>query len=130
MEDDDGRSWPAKEQLPVVTESIQFAPALNDPSLSPTVVTDPSRLPPVMNDTSRLSPVVTNSVFNDPNRLSPVVTDHLSPIVTNPGRLSPLVGSDPARLSPMQANADQATAPRHLFKKTSPSNQLTLYLPR
>ena len=115
MEDDDERSWPAKEQLPVVTESIQFAPAINDPSLSPTVVTNPSRLSPVM---------------NDPSRLSPVVTDHLSPVVTDPGRLSPLVGSDPARLSPMQANADQATAPRHLFKKTSPSNQLTLYLPR
>ena len=128
--EEDGRSWVAKKQIPVVTEPTQLSSlVINEPTQMPPVINDPNRLSPVINEPSRLSPVVTDSVVNESNGLSPVANDHLSPVVTDPGRLSPLVGSDQARLSPMQV-ADPATAQRHLFKKTSPSNQLTLYLPR
>ena len=82
----------------------------------------------VVTESSRLSLVVPDPVVTDSGHLSPIVSDpsRLSLIVTEPGRLSPSVGSDPDRLSPIQV----VDPPRHLFKKTSPSNLLTLYLPR
>ena len=109
-----GRRRAAREQLSLLPDPSRLSPVINDPEQLSPVVNDPVQLSPIVNDPSRLSPII-----NDP--------DHLSPVITDPGRFSPSVGSDPARLSPMVG--DQSV-PRHLFKKTSPSNQLTLYLPR
>ena len=127
---------------PNSTNDVHLFPTTTE-RMSPLVGSEPTRLSASSADHPTESAILSRSQLNqpsesarlfqspgdrpkEPTRLSPNPTDQ--PI--EPARLSLISGeqaSETARLSPSTA-ADRPA--RHLYKKTSPSSQLTLYIPR
>ena len=113
---------------PNSTNDVHLFPTTTE-RMSPLVGSEPTRLTASSADHPTESAILSRSQLNQPSestRLSPNPTDQ--PI--EPARLSLSSGeqaSETARLSPSTA-ADRPA--RHLYKKTSPSSQLTLYIPR
>ena len=127
---------------PNSTNDVHLFPTTTE-RMSPLVGSEPTRLTASSADHPTESAILSRSQLNqpsesarlfqspgdrpkEPTKLSPNPTDQ--PI--EPARLSLISGeqaSETARLSPSTA-ADRPA--RHLYKKTSPSSQLTLYIPR
>ena len=127
---------------PNSTNDVHLFPTTTE-RMSPLVGSEPTRLTASSADHPTESAILSRSQLNqpsesarlfqspgdrpkEPTKLSPNPTDQ--PI--EPARLSLSSGeqaSETARLSPSTA-ADRPA--RHLYKKTSPSSQLTLYIPR
>ena len=127
---------------PNSTNDVHLCPTPTE-RLSPLVGSEPTRLSASSADHPTESAILSRSQLNQPSesaRLFPSPVDRpkeptrLSPNPTDqpiePARMSLSSGeqaSETARLSPSTA-ADRPA--RHLYKKTSPSSQLTLYIPR
>ena len=127
---------------PNSTNDVHLFPTTTE-RMSPLVGSEPTRLTASSADRPTESAILSRSQLNQPSesaRLFPSPVDRpkeptkLSPNPTDqpiePARLSLSSGeqaSETARLSPSTA-ADRPA--RHLYKKTSPSSQLTLYIPR
>ena len=127
---------------PNSTNDVHLCPTPTE-RLSPLVGSEPTRLSVSSADRPTESAILSRSQLNQPSESArlfqspgdrPKEPTRLSPNPTNqpiePARLSLISGeqaSETARLSPSTA-ADRPA--RHLYKKTSPSSQLTLYIPR